>query len=70
MHFLILISAAGRFKNGQLPVIEVDGVQIAQSNAILIYVGKLAGLYPWDPVLGLQVEEFLSVVDDIGLHIN
>jgi len=58
--------AAGRFKNGQVPVLDVDGVQIAQSNAILIYAGKLAGLYPWEPLAALKVEEFLSTVDDIG----
>jgi len=58
--------AAGRFKNGQVPVLDVNGTQIAQSNAILIYAGKLARLYPWDPLAALKVEEALGNFDDIG----
>jgi glutathione S-transferase len=42
-------------KSGQLPVIEIDGKQYAQSNGILHYAGKLSGLYPTDPILALQV---------------
>ena len=34
---------------GALPVLEVDGQTVAQSNAINRYVGKLADLYPSDP---------------------
>jgi Glutathione S-transferase, N-terminal domain len=34
---------------GALPVLEVDGQIVAQSNAINRYVGKLAALYPSDP---------------------
>ena len=33
---------------GQVPVLHVDGVQVTQSDAILRYAGKLAGLYPTD----------------------
>lgn len=33
---------------GALPVLEVDGQIVAQSNAINRYVGKLADLYPSD----------------------
>ncbi len=29
-----------------LPVLSVDGKLLAQSNAILVFAGKLAGLYP------------------------
>ena len=42
-------------------------MQLAQSNAILIYAGKLAGLYPWDPLAALKVEEFIGNKDDISL---
>jgi glutathione S-transferase len=34
---------------GALPLLEVDGQIVAQSNAINCYVGKLADLYPSDP---------------------
>jgi glutathione S-transferase len=37
-----------RFPFQALPVLEVDGMVIAQSNTINRYVGKLAGLYPKD----------------------
>jgi glutathione S-transferase len=33
---------------GALPVLEVDGQPLAQSNAINRYVGKLTNLYPSD----------------------
>ena len=31
-----------------VPVLEIDGVAVTQSNALCRYVGKLAGLYPAD----------------------
>jgi glutathione S-transferase len=34
---------------GHLPVLEVDGQLLTQSNTINRYVGKLANLYPSDP---------------------
>ena len=49
-------------------MLDIDGVQLAQSNAILIYAGKLAGLYPWDPLAALKVEEFIGNKDDISLR--
>lgn len=42
-------------RNGQVPVLEVDGEQIAQSIAITTYAGKLANLYPWDPLQAAKV---------------
>jgi glutathione S-transferase len=39
-----------------VPVLEVGGVVYCQSNAILRYVGKLAKLYPEDPVLALRAD--------------
>ena len=47
-------------------MLDIDGQQLAQSNAILIYAGKLANLYPWDPLLALKVEEFLGNIDDVN----
>jgi glutathione S-transferase len=38
------VKAAGTFKFGQVPTLEVDGVQLAQSKAIERYVARETGL--------------------------
>jgi len=55
---------------GSLPVLDVttDGVTVsaAQSNAILRFVGRLAGLYPTDdPLRALKVDEAMDVGEDL-----
>ena len=47
--------AAGRFPNDQLPILYVNGKVRTQSTPILVYVCRLAGLYPTDPALALEV---------------
>lgn len=54
---------------GSLPAVDIGGsspARIAQSNAILRYAGKLAGLYPSDPLEALRVDELLDFVEDIN----
>jgi prostaglandin-H2 D-isomerase / glutathione transferase len=53
-----------------LPVLEVDGKLIAQSNAINRYVGKLAGLYPKDDWQAALVDEVMDAVEDITFRIG
>src|SRR5262245_60982386 len=50
---------------GALPVLEVDGQILAQSNAINHYVGKLASLYPSDPWQAALCDEAMEAVEDI-----
>jgi prostaglandin-H2 D-isomerase / glutathione transferase len=50
---------------GALPVLEVDGQIVAQSNAINRYVGKLADLYPSDPWEAALCDEAMEAVEDI-----
>nr|WEX24894.1 glutathione S-transferase [Saccharina japonica] len=51
--------------NGQVPVLEVHGKLLPQSGAQLRYVGKLAGLYPEDPLEAAFVDAAVdSVVDN------
>jgi glutathione S-transferase len=50
---------------GALPVIEVDGQVVAQSNAINRYVGKLVDLYPSDPWQATLCDEAMEAVEDI-----
>ncbi len=49
------------------PVLEVEGVRITQSNSILRYVGKMAGLYPDDDLQALYCDEAMDAVEDL-LH--
>ena len=49
-----------------LPVLEVDGKVIAQSNTINRYVGRLAGLYPKDDWQAALVDEVMDAVEDIS----
>ncbi len=50
---------------GALPVLEVDGQIVTQSNAINRYVGKLADLYPSDPWQAALCDEAMDAVEDI-----
>ena len=53
-----------------LPVLEVDGTPITQSNTINRYVGKLAGLYPTDDWQAARVDEVMDAVEDITTKIG
>lgn len=48
-----------------LPVLEVDGIEVTQSNAINRYVGKLAGLYPADRLEAAFCDEVMDAVEEI-----
>lgn len=47
------------------PTLEVDGNTVAQSNAIVRYIGKLTNLYPEDPYQALLCDEILDAVEDL-----
>lgn len=49
---------------GQVPVLEVNGVNITQTNAILRYVGKQTQLYPTDLYQALICDEVLDAIED------
>ncbi|MFZ6799313.1 glutathione S-transferase [Undibacterium sp. Di24W] len=55
---------------GQVPVLEVDGVQITQCDSILRYAGKLAGLYPNDAYQALLCDEVMYVVEEAGVKLG
>lgn len=52
-------------KFGQLPLLEIDGETVAQSGAMLAYIGKLSGLYPSSPMAAIRVDEVLGLSDDL-----
>jgi prostaglandin-H2 D-isomerase / glutathione transferase len=51
---------------GALPVLEVDGQTLAQSNAINRYVGKLADFYPTDAWQAGLCDEVMEAMEDIN----
>jgi glutathione S-transferase len=50
-----------------VPVLEIDGAAVTQSNALSRYVGKMAGLYPTDDLQALYCDEVVGALEDI-LH--
>ncbi len=49
-----------------LPVLEIDGQPITQSNSILRHVGRLAGLYPTDELQALYCDETMDALEDMN----
>ncbi len=54
---------------GAIPVLKVDGQELAQSNAINRYVGRLTGLYPDDPLQAAFCDEVMDAVEDISVEV-
>lgn len=52
-----------------VPVLEIDGAQVTQSNAISRYIGKMAALYPKDDLQALYCDEVLGVLEDLTYRI-
>jgi glutathione S-transferase len=55
---------------GQVPTLEVDGVQVTQCDSILRYAGQLAGLYPSDAYQALLCDEVMYVVEEAGVKMG
>ncbi len=52
-----------------VPVLEIDGAAVTQSNALSRYVGKMAGLYPTNDLQALYCDEVLGAVEDMSHYI-
>jgi glutathione S-transferase len=50
-----------------VPVLEIDGTAVTQSNAMARFIGKKAGLYPEDDVQALYCDEVMGAIEDL-LH--
>jgi glutathione S-transferase len=48
-----------------LPVLHIDGETITQSNSINRFAGRLANLYPEDPVQALRCDEVMDAAEDV-----
>jgi len=54
---------------GAMPLLEVDGQVVTQSNGINRYVGTLAGLYPSDPWQAALCDEVMGAIEDMSAKI-
>lgn len=52
-----------------VPVLEIDGAQVTQSDAQSRYIGKMAGLYPTDDLQALYCDEVLGALEDLTHYI-
>lgn len=60
----------GRLPLGSLPILEVDGLVMTQTAAMLRYVARLAGgdLYPADPMQAFIVDSAIDTFNDTLSH--
>mmetsp|Transcript_14375 Transcript_14375/g.29431 ORF Transcript_14375/g.29431 Transcript_14375/m.29431 type:complete len:215 (-) Transcript_14375:145-789(-) len=58
-------SRKGETPFGQLPVLTYQGQVLAQSQAILRFVGKHVGLYPEDPWSAAKVDEVIALFSEV-----
>jgi glutathione S-transferase len=54
----------------QVPTLQINDLQVTQSDAITRYVGKLTGLYPTDNLQALFCDEVLSALEDVNIKIG
>ncbi len=55
---------------GALPVLTVDGRQLAQSNAILRFIGSQHGLHPAEPFEAALHEAVMCAVEDLRMRMG
>jgi glutathione S-transferase len=55
---------------GALPVLTVDGRQLAQSNAILRFIGSQHGMHPSEPFEAALHESMLCAVEDLRMRMQ
>lgn len=58
------LKASGFAEFGQLPMVEIDGLKLVQTKAILHYLGDKYGYFPGDPALRYKMESTLYLLDD------
>ena len=57
----------GGLRFNAVPVLDIDGTVVTQSNAMNRYIGKMAGLYPTDDLQALYCDEVMDALEDL-LH--
>uniref|UniRef100_A0A7S4I056 Glutathione transferase n=1 Tax=Odontella aurita TaxID=265563 RepID=A0A7S4I056_9STRA len=59
------LKAAGKLTFGAVPVLEVDGKMLSQTQAMAVFAAKLSGIHPEDPWLAAKVDECLNGCTDV-----
>ena len=64
------LKTSGLFEFGQMPMVEVDGLKLVQSAAILRYLGVKLGYVPSDALQHYQMDSVIALKDDFtnGLY--
>ena len=57
----------GSTRFNSVPVLEIDGKAVTQTNGMCRYIGKMADLYPEDAIQALYCDEALGAVEEL-LH--
>ena len=61
---------SGELPWGMLPVLKTENGIIAESSAILRYVGKIAGLIPNDPFQAAKADEFMDAMGPMAYALD
>ena len=67
LSFPEFMETRGNLRFHCVPILEIDGQAVTQSNAMCRYIGKLAGLYPENDLQALYCDEALGAIEDL-LH--
>jgi glutathione S-transferase len=67
---LVAMKESGELPYGQVPALSVDGKILAQSNAIMRYIGKATNLYPSDPIQAALVDSIMDQETDMTAGIT
>ena len=61
--------ARQNFRFRSVPVMQIDGTEFTQSNALGRYIGRKADLYPSDDLQALYCDEVIEVVEDLSHYV-
>lgn len=59
----------GSTRFNSVPVLEIDGKVVTQTNGMCRYVGRMAGLYPADDLQALYCDEALGAIEELLLRL-
>ena len=58
------------YRFNAVPLLEIDGEQVSQSNALSRYIGKMSDLYPEDDLQALYCDEVMGALEDLYHHVG